>query len=203
AVDDQHALAGLLEIGCEVRDQRALAHTALEIGDQDHRLLALALPHAGVVVILAARRSRLVQAPEVVLLAHEGRADLAQFLLALLQRRFLVVLDGGRETQRRGLPGQLGRGRGQRLLLLLHLAQLLLQADARLVALLPGVVALLRGQPGGQIFQRRDQQGDRRQQQDNDSGGDPALVPEEEFQEAPINRTDRTHRSPTILSDAR
>src|SRR5262249_2144605 len=67
----------------------------------------------------------------------------------------------------------------------------------RASSLPPGVVALLRGQPGRQIFQRRDEQGDRRQQQHDDRGSDPALVAEEELQEGPINRTDRTHCSPT------
>src|SRR5262249_9603046 len=156
----------------------------------------LPLRHARAVVILAARRPRLVHAPKIMLLAHEGRADLAQFLLALLERGFLVVLDGGRETERRGLPGQLGRSRSQRLLSLLHLAQLLLQADARLVALLPNVVALLHGRPGRKILQRCNEQGAQRQQEYNDRGGDPAIVTEEEVQKGPIHRTDRTHSSP-------
>src|SRR5689334_21190273 len=115
----------------------------------------------------------------------------------------MVVLDGGREAERCGLPGQLGCGRGQRLLLLLHLAQLFLQAEARLVALLPGVVALLRGQPGREKLQRRNEQGDHGQQKRNDRSGDLAVITEEEFQKGPINRTDSTHSSPTILSDAR
>src|SRR5262249_20751198 len=127
---------------------------------------------------------------------HEGTANLEQFLLALLEGCLLVVLNGGRQAQCRGLLGKLGGRLGKLVLLLLHLAQLPLQADPRLVALLFRKL-------GGEIFQNGDAQGDRRHRERDGRGDDLAVVTEESFQERPIDRADGTHSSPTTLSDPR
>src|SRR5206468_10543678 len=106
---------------------------------------------------------------------------------------FLVVLNGSSDAQRRVLLGELGGLLRKLLFLLLHLAQLLLQAEPRLVAL------LLR-ELDGEIFQDGDAQGDHGNQQGNRRRDELAMVAEKSLQERPIDRADGTHCSPTILS---